>query len=91
MKWTDITSYSRDDVERVPTWWSIKLGAFVLKVGNEHIHYRDNPVWFMIFERGHEVLGVKDKFTEEEAKAKALDTALYRLEMATQAIESITK
>ena len=40
----------------------------------------------MIFDQGHEVLGNKDELTEEQAKGKALATALDRLEQASSAV-----
>lgn len=87
MEWIDITSYSRDDTERVPSWWKAQLGKFILKVGNKHIYHRKEPKWFMIFDQEHEILGVRDDFTEEEAKTKALEIARRRLQKALDAIK----
>ena len=82
-EWIDITSYSRNDKERAPSWWQLRFGKCVLRVGNKHIHHQENPKWFMIFNNGqHEILGAKDQLTEEEAKAKAIECALGRLELA---------
>ena len=86
MNWKDITSYSRGE-EHIPSWWSIKLGGFILKVGNAHIDYRENPQWFMIFHGGrHEVLGPKSSFTEEQAKIHALEIVSDRLARASSAV-----
>lgn len=87
MEWIDITSYSRDDKERAPSWWRVDLGRFKLKVGNKHIYHKERPLWLMIFDEGHETLGVKDKMTEEEAKTKALEIARRRLQEALDAIK----
>lgn len=86
MNWQDISSYSRDE-EHIPSWWSIKLSAFMLKVGNRHVDYRENPQWFMIFHNGrHEVLGPKDSLTEKEAKIKALEITSDRLARSSSVV-----
>ncbi len=87
MEWIDITSYSRDDKERAPSWWRASLGEFTLKVGNKHIYHREEPRWLMIFDKGHETLGLRDEMTEEEAKTKALEIAQRRLQEALDAIK----
>ena len=87
MEWIDISSYSRDDKERIPSWWRTNLGEFNLSVGNKHIYHKTEPKWFMIFDQEHEILGVKDQMTEEEAKTKALEIARRRLQEALDAIK----
>ena len=88
IQWEDVSSYSRSDADRTPNWWSTQVGCFPMSVGNSHIDYRDDPKWLMTFNHGrNEVLGDKDEFTAEQAKARALDIVKRRLQTAVEEID----
>jgi len=88
IQWEDVSSYSRSDTDRTPNWWSTQIGRFPISVGNSHIDHRDDPKWLMTFNHGrNEVLGDKDEFTAEQAKAKALEVVKRRLQTALDEIE----
>ena len=44
-EWKDVTSYSRDDKERIPTTFAISVGELRIVITCGHIYYR--PDWVM--------------------------------------------
>lgn len=45
MQWKDVTSYSRDDQERIPGSWEVRAGGLRIAVAR-HIHYPPD-VWLL--------------------------------------------
>ena len=77
--WNDITSYSRNDAERIPSVFEAKSGHLSICVLNSHVDYR--PGWVMHCD----VLRINTRHlphakTAEEAKKEALTVVYERLD-----------
>lgn len=71
VEWKDITTYSRDDKERLPTSYAMEVGSLRITITCGHIYYR--PAWVMHcvpLAIDSKQLYAKDL---EEAKQKAID------------------
>jgi len=84
MKWTDGTSYSQSDKEKIPAVWNAKAGSLRLTV-HKHIYY-DKDQWLL------SGLGIFDKHLLHNkdvdlAKQEALDIAKQALKSAIDALE----
>ena len=77
--WNDITSYSRNDAERIPSVFEAKSGHLSICVLNSHVDYR--PGWVMHCD----VLRINTRHlpharTEDKAKKEALTVVFERLD-----------
>jgi hypothetical protein len=78
LKWTDTTSYSRGDTERVPTTWCIGENRIKISVTKGHIYYPDK--WVMhCFTLKIDTLPLKAE-TLEDAQSEALETVRRSIE-----------
>lgn len=78
MEWEDTSSYSRDDEERVPHAWTLKVttpnGANIRLIVHRHIHYPPESWLLSCHEFGIEAfeLGTGTGFYASEAQSIAL-------------------
>ena len=71
MTWKDITSYSRNDVDRTPSTFEKVSGNLRVCISNGHINYRPN--WIMhCYDLGINTKPLKAN-TFDEAKKEAID------------------
>lgn len=80
-KWRNEQTYSRDDTERIPTMFSIKIADVRVSIIREHVHYPDK--WIMscdaIAGSRHVVLKAKNPVdAAKEALSICHDTCLNR-------------
>ncbi len=76
LEWKDASSYSRNDKERIPTVWELKVGGLRIVV-HRIIHY---PEWYVSCYN----LNIENKclYTDdvEEAKAIGIKTIINKIE-----------
>ena len=76
-KWEDISSYSRNDKERIPSVWQIDIGGLSLCV-HRHIHYPKDSWLFscdLLFDK-YEL----DSKNIDEAKDEAINLVKIKIE-----------
>lgn len=77
--WKDITSYSRNDTERIPSVFEAKNGHLSICVLNSHRDYR--PEWVMhCVELRIDTRHLPHAKTADEAKKEALTVVYERLD-----------
>lgn len=87
MNWTDSTSYSRDDKERVPVSWSTEIGGLRITVTCGHIHHK--PDWVMhCFNIGIDTLPITAT-NAEDAKLIAIKIVKSRISNWYESIRNL--
>lgn len=70
MNWSDGTSYSRFDKERVPRIWELSITKKMTLIVHRHIY--DESTWFMTLHNYHTtVIDMVNLCTDDADKAKA--------------------
>ncbi|MCH9712677.1 MAG: hypothetical protein K0U20_08655 [Proteobacteria bacterium] len=93
IKWQDITSYRRDDKERIPKTYVIKHGNIRMSISTDHIYY---PGKFVL---NAQIVGIKTGIlknvkTMTEAQAAAIrivDKRINELREEMDAIKDATQ
>ena len=86
-QWTDGTSYSRDDKERIPTTWELRVGKLRIWITNGHVCYKG--IWIMTcpdLNLREIVLLAK---TKEEAQREAIKDIADLLEEHSRSIKEV--
>jgi hypothetical protein len=89
MRWTDISSYSQNDKERIPTVYQLKVDDLIIRV-HRHIHY-PKDTWLLSSSKldiDHHELRAKDI---KEAQEEALDIARKGVENLVEELEQIQR
>lgn len=68
--WEDATSYSRNDKDRTPRTWELKLNGFRISV-TRHIHYPKDQ--WLLLTKLHDYVELENKDIEF-AKVEAVET-----------------
>ncbi len=82
MNWKDTTSYSRGQVNIIPSCWTLKTQHVTIDVLNGHIHFPGE--WVM---HCHSIginkkrIGIVGQMTEEQAKETAIQIVKHVLNM----------
>lgn len=71
--WRNCTSYSRDDKERIPTGFELKVGDCRIVITCGHRDYRNEWV-FHCHELGFDTVQIGKDLTAEQAAIKAYNT-----------------
>jgi hypothetical protein len=88
--WKDITTYSQGR-ERIPTWWTIRIGDLHLSVGNEYFGYEPETCpWFVLCEPWFHHLELPRTLTEAEAKAEAVRLLREKLNTTLALLNKLT-